>query len=242
MIVATYLENRFVITTAFVVCSAAYVYIREMFVERNASAVARGALRVKPSPLVNSNERVDALVVEEELVRLIIDLNPQLHQDLRAVVQGQREVSSADVANALMMELPPAEVQQQQTAFNPLTADYGDDENVRRLIQALPSPPPRVNPLHRERLLRIFERYAKHRLPTVSQLLRRYQDHEAALFSSLIEEYGPEPTLSDQDYFHEGMPSLPEGWCRCESYRGDVYYKHLVSKKVTWSRPREGIE
>lgn len=214
-----------------------------MFVERNLDNIASGVLPVRPAAQVTSQAHADGLVVEEELVRLILELNPQVHHEVRQVMHGRQTLTSAKVCEsaALTRVVAPSITALQVSSpqgFDPMNADYGDEENVKRLIQMLPSPPPPVNPLHRERLLRFFERYAVYRLPTVASLLRRYAGHETALFASLVEEYGPEPTLSDQDYFHELTPALPDGWVRIEAYRGEIYYKNMETRKVSWSRPR----
>jgi hypothetical protein len=193
--------------------------------------------QIKPPPKVNHPQKIDGLVVEEELVKLILELNPQVKYDAKSIVAGKRQPSEIPTVGESSSSM--AQDSLPYIPFEPMSADYGEHENIRSLINLLPTQPPAVNPLHRERLLRFFERFAKYRLPTVSSLLRRYEGHEHALFASLVAEYGPEPTINDPDYFHEGMPSLPEGWCRVESSRGDIYYKQLETMQVSWTRPRE---
>lgn len=205
-------------------------------------------MTARPAPKVVQPEKVQGLIVEEQLVKLILELNPSVRIDAGQISQGKKNVP--DVESTLQHvraaessgTVVTAESVATSGSFDPLTADYGDEENIRKLIALLPSPmSSSVNPIHRERLLRIFERYAKYRLPTVSQILRRYAGNETALFESLVQEYGPEPNINDYDYFHEGIPPLPDGWARMESSRGDIYYKYLPSGNVSWTRPKRSF-
>lgn len=213
-----------------------------MFVSRQAAVVPN-----KNAPRVNQDTKITSLVVEEELLRLILELNPQVRVDAKHAVNTDRAIDAAEITTWASSVAQSTSNNQSggsvdvSSPFDPTTADFGDDDNVRALIKLLPAPPTSaVNPLHRERLLRFFDRYAKHRLPTVSQILRRYQGHEQSLFASLAEEYGPEPALSDHDFFHEAMPPLADGWVRVESTRGDIYYRNVHTRDVSWSRPRGG--
>jgi hypothetical protein len=211
-----------------------------MFVSRQVAVVPH-----KDPPQVNAAAKVQSLVVEEELLRLILDLNPQVRVDAKEALRTDRPIAAEEIATWASSVAQSATNQAASVdvsgPFDATTADYGDDDNVRELIKLLPTPPAtQVNPLYRERLLRFFDRYAKHRLPTVAQILRRYQGHEQSLFASLVEEYGPEPALSDHDFFHEGMPPLADGWVRVESTRGDIYYRNIHTRDVAWSRPRAG--
>lgn len=211
-----------------------------MFVSRQADIVAH-----QDPPQVNNTTKVQSLVVEEELLRLILELNPQVRVDAKDALKTDRPIDAEEIATWASSIAQSATNQATSidvsAPFDATTADYGDDDNVRALIKLLPTPPTsQVSPLYRERLLRLFDRYAKHRLPTVAHILRRYQGHEQSLFASLIEEYGPEPALSDHDFFHEGMPPLADGWVRVESTRGDIYYRNVHTRDVSWSRPRGG--
>eukprot|EP01064_Diplonema_japonicum_P029753 TRINITY_DN488_c1_g1_i1.p1 TRINITY_DN488_c1_g1~~TRINITY_DN488_c1_g1_i1.p1 ORF type:complete len:297 (+),score=30.87 TRINITY_DN488_c1_g1_i1:48-938(+) len=108
------------------------------------------------------------------------------------------------------------------------------DPKIEVRPMALPTqvkqkPPVAVNPAYRDRLLRFFERYNPHRLPSVPALLQEYAGCEDALVLSLVKKYGPEPV--------DVLPDLPPGWCQVQSSKGHVFYRH-VSGSRQWNRPQ----
>jgi hypothetical protein len=183
-----------------------------------------------------TNSRVEATVVEEEVVKLILELNPLVRLQAGDIASGKKRVNDKAVAEAVA-----------SLSVDPLAAVDAAEESddrfvsesaVAKLLERISSPPKKINPTYRERLLRFLNRYAPYRLPQAGSLLRQYEGHEHALFAALAAQYGPEPKLSDADYFHEGLPALPPGWVRIASdTRGDVFYKNVETGKRQWARP-----
>jgi hypothetical protein len=187
--------------------------------------------------------KIDSLVVEEQLLKLLLQLNPQVHPQVKGIIEGTRGSVNMHHPSSARYSLsvesgkhdPDGHPSQQPDLDDD---DFVSDDSVKKLICSIKPRAPKINTIFRERLLRIFERYDRYRLPTVSRLLRQYEGHEDSLFAALEAQYGPEPTIRDPDYFNEDSPPLPSGWKRLETLRGDIYYKHQ-SGHTQWYRPRD---
>jgi len=177
-------------------------------------------------------------VVEEQVLRLLLDLNPAVKDRARDVAQGTTLIDDDAILQAARGGV--AEDDEQGTATNG-TSEPGSastEERVRRLLSRIPAPHVKVSASLRERLLRLLNRYCPHRIPHAVTMLRQYRGCEETLFASLVHQYGGEPTMQDPDYFHESIPPLPAGWTRVVSEtRGDVLYLHESSGKRQWNRP-----
>ena len=175
-----------------------------------------------------------------------MELNPLVRLQAREVANGRRSISDASIRDAIAAAAENESSSSPAASGDPLAAidmDETDDRfvsqsTVEKLIASIRPPLGKINPNYRERLLRFLNRYAPYRLPHAAQLLRQYEGHEHSLFAALVAQYGPEPKLSDVDYFHEGTPTLPDGWVRIASdTRGDVFYKNTETGRRQWRRP-----
>lgn len=192
----------------------------------------------RPNP-VTARDVIPALV-EEQLLKLIIDLNPQLRlqQQLGAdSTTANKNSSNSNSGSSLEQEEDIMSEQWIRKLINSLPSSNRNQGVVSAAHQNVPNKL-NISFPHRDRLLRLFERYDKYRLPCVGELLRQYRGQEEALLAALVAEYGPEPTAYDADYWVEGTPALPRGWRRMEGSQGDVYYKNVSTGKVQWTRPR----
>ena len=183
---------------------------------------------------MTSASRIDGLVVEEQVLKLILELNPHVRLQAFDVAAGKRAINDQAVLKSIY--------EAADDGRSDILADVSDanspERQVEKLISAIRPPATRVNPAFRERLLRFLNRYAPFRLPQTANILRQYEGHEAGLFAALAEKYGPEPALADVDYFNDSMPPLPAGWVRIECVsRGDVFYKNIDTGKRQWRRP-----
>eukprot|EP01065_Artemidia_motanka_P026907 TRINITY_DN32144_c0_g1_i1.p1 TRINITY_DN32144_c0_g1~~TRINITY_DN32144_c0_g1_i1.p1 ORF type:complete len:391 (+),score=101.25 TRINITY_DN32144_c0_g1_i1:60-1175(+) len=87
---------------------------------------------------------------------------------------------------------------------------------------------PGVSPVQQRRLMRFFERYNPHRLPSVRPLLVEFAGREDVLFTGLVKRYGPEPP--------DASENLPPGWSLVRGDQGDLYYKHANGARQ-WHKP-----
>jgi hypothetical protein len=188
--------------------------------------------------------KAEAAVVEEQLLKLIVELNPMIRLQAKNIAAGKRLVNDRSIANtvaqSLSMDVDPLAAFDAAAEVDPRGEGFVSDAAVEKLLESIKPPASTINPKHRERLLRFLNRYEPYRLPQAAALLRQYEGHEHALFAALTAQYGPEPKLSDPDYFHEGTPALPAGWERVASEtRGDVFYKNVNTGRRQWKRPFE---
>ena len=80
----------------------------------------------------------------------------------------------------------------------------------------------------RQRLIAFYRCYNPDKLDQVTSMLIQYKGREEYLFDLLAEKYGPEP--------HELDDSLPYGWTKVISPKGEAFYRHEDGRRQ-WEPP-----